>query len=178
LLVLGSTSLFQFGHGRFSRYVFHFLRSVRHRRGTVDLGITAQHGVESPGPDVQMHILQAERYVITCSPRVLPQPQEEEKDNSNHIRNGVGVFGTRNAVCLRKDVDDDNNRDWFDSFGQRVVPLVGPDLSLDPEIDIPVDVFSDIRGPTRANAWQIARSASSTIRARTVLLWGAIWPPR
>jgi hypothetical protein len=126
-----------------------FLRgeSVRHRGGTMDLGLAAQHGVEAPGPDVQMHILQMERCAIVCGALVLPRPQEGEKGNSNHICNRVDVFVTRNALCLRQDVDDDNNRDWFDSFGRRVLPLVGPDLSLDPEIDVPVDVFSGIRGP-------------------------------
>jgi hypothetical protein len=113
--------------------------SVRYRCGTRDLCLTAHHGVEAPGPYVQVHVLQTERCVIACGARILPRAQEEEKGNSNHIGNRLGVFVTRNAVCLRQDVDDDNNRDWFDSFGRRVLPLVGPDLSL--------DVFSDIRGP-------------------------------
>jgi hypothetical protein len=94
-----------------------------------------------------VHILQPEWCVVACGPGVLPQPNEEEKCNSNHISNGLGVLTTRNAVCLSKDVYDDNNVDWNDSFGRRVLPLVCPDLLLDSEIDVTVDVFSDIRGP-------------------------------
>jgi hypothetical protein len=124
-----------------------FLRgeTVRYRGGILDLCVTAQHGVKAPGSYVQVHVLQTERCIIACGARVLSRAQEEEKGSSDHIGNRLGVFVMRNAVCLRQDVDDDNNRDWFDSFRRRIFTLVGPDLSLDSEIDVPVDVFSDIK---------------------------------
>jgi hypothetical protein len=125
--------------------IFLHCESVGHRRGTVYFGVTAQHCVEPSWPDVQVHILQPERCVVACGPGVLPRPEEEK--NAIVIISPLTWVSSCRAACLSKDVYDDNNGDWFDSFWQRVFPLVCPDLSLDSEIYVTVDVFSDIRGP-------------------------------
>jgi hypothetical protein len=50
--------------------------------------------------NIQMHILQSERGVVTSCSCVFTWPKEEEKHNGGHDGDGLGVIMTRDAVGL------------------------------------------------------------------------------
>jgi hypothetical protein len=76
-----------------------------------------------------------------------PRPQQEEKCDSDHVVECLSIIMARNSICLNQYVNDDDTGDGFYSVGGQIFALVGPDLSLDPEVDVAVDVFPDIMGP-------------------------------
>jgi hypothetical protein len=52
-----------------------------------------------------------------------------------------------NTIELGQQVDGDIDGDGFNSLGRGILSLVGLDLPLDAEIDVAMDILSNVRGP-------------------------------
>ncbi|MGH7974088.1 MAG: hypothetical protein ACREBR_01080 [bacterium] len=97
---------------------------------------------------------------------VFSWPKQEEITQNRHISDGCSLFGTLNARRLMNSMKD---RQWDRFYSSRwVVGLaVRAELAPEPEIDAPEAVQAWVTGPQLANVWPIARTVSSTVRART-----------
>jgi hypothetical protein len=59
----------------------------------------------------------------------------------------LGIVVSCNAIGLGQQEDDDSDGYGFNSLGRGILTIIGSDLPLDAEIDVAMDIFSDIRGP-------------------------------
>jgi hypothetical protein len=103
--------------------------------------------VQFSASNVEMNILQTKWCIVAGGACVFPWSQEEEKHDHNHVGNFQIGIRAMVIIGLRKDVQDDIDRNWLHTEWGTFHLLVRGDMSLDAEVNAAVRVFPWVRAP-------------------------------
>jgi hypothetical protein len=111
------------------------------------LGRCCLHTIEASVLDVEGFVFNAKGGIVRGGTSVFAQAKQVKEGDNDHIRNGHSSLIPFLTKRLGQDENDDDYWDRFDLFRGRVFLLVRTYLATNSEVDVPMDILTDIWGP-------------------------------
>jgi hypothetical protein len=105
------------------------------------------HDVKVTVFNVESDFLEATWVIVRGGARVLTRVEKQVESDDNYVSDGLAVRCSGCVECLMKNVNDNYDRDGF--YLRRGVVLfgVGPELMVDPKVNVAKGILVDVRGP-------------------------------